>query len=151
MNIQLLSFKDLPYVSKIMQERWNVSAEWANEEAKRFLVADKNTAGFCIHNGDKTVGIELFDLYNKDVSRDYGPWLYLLWIDQEYRGHGLGIEITKKIMEHANKYGYKEIYLDTTDALGYHQKFGWRDVCVVNFEGKLDYIMKYDLSKSFPS
>lgn len=142
---------DIPYVSSIMQKRWGVSLEWANEEAKRFLIADKNTAGFCVHDNNKTVGVGLFDLHNDDVSKDYGPWLYLLWVDPEYRGHSIGIELTKKRMEHAKKYGYNEIYLDTTDALEYHKKLGWKEVCVVDYEGEVDHIMKYDLSKDFPT
>lgn len=150
-KVKPLSPKDLPYVSSIMQKRWGVSSEWADKEAQRFLVSDKNTAGFCVHDNDKTIGVGLFDLHNDDVSKDYGPWLYLLWVDPEYRGHNLGIELTKKRMEHARKYGYSEIYLDTTDALAYHKKLGWKEVCVVDYEGEVDHIMKYDLSKDFPT
>jgi len=150
MEIKPLSPEDLPYISTIIQKRWCVSSKWANKEARRFLVSDKNTAGFCVHDNDKTIGFGLFDLHNEDVSKDYGPWLYLLWVDPEYRGHNLGIEITKKRMGHARKYGYTEIYLDTKDALEYHKKLGWKEVCVVDYKGEVDHIMKYDLSKDFP-
>ncbi|MEN9338525.1 MAG: hypothetical protein RI945_250 [Candidatus Parcubacteria bacterium] len=150
-KIQPISLEDISYVSDIMQKRWNVSEEWADEEAKRFLENDKYTAGFCVYVENTIAGVGLFDLHNEDVSKDYGPWLYLLWIDPEYRGHKLGIELTKKRMDHARKYGYTEVYLDTTDALEYHKKLGWEDVCIVDYEGEVDHIMKYDLLKSFPN
>jgi GNAT superfamily N-acetyltransferase len=150
MEIKPLSIEDLPYVSSIMQTRWGVDSKWADKEAKRFLVADKNTAGFCVHDNKKTIGVGLFDLHNDDVSKDYGPWLYLLWVDPKYRGHNLGVELTKKRMEHARKHGYTEVYLDTTDALEYHKKLGWEYVCTVNYEGEVDRIMKSDLTKDFP-
>lgn len=151
MEVKPLFLEDVPYVSSIMQKRWNVSSDWADEEVKRFLVSDKNTAGFCVHVENAVIGVGLFDLHNDDVSKDYGPWLYLLWVDPKYRGHNLGIELTKKRMDHARTYGYTEVYLDTTDALEYHKKLGWEDVCIVDYEGEVDHVMKYDLSKKFPN
>lgn len=145
-----ISINDIEYVANIMQKRWETSIEWARKETKKYLANDATCAGFCVFCKEKIVGVGLFSLKNDDVSTDYGPWLYLLWIDKKYRGNDLGIELTKKRMEHARKHGYKEIYLDTTDAVDYHHKLGWEDVCVVNYEGEIDYIMRFDLSKEFP-
>lgn len=149
-QIQPIGLADLVYVSSIMQKRWDVSAEWADREARRFLIADADTAGFCVHHEDTIIGVGLFDRHNDDVSVKYGPWLYLLWVEPEYRGHNLGIELTKKRMEHARNHGYTEIYLDTTETAPYHRVLGWEDVTVVQYEGEPDLIMKYDLSKEFP-
>lgn len=149
-DLNTITENDIGYISAIMQNRWNVSKEWADREAERFLIADENTAGFCVHDKDKIIGVGLFDLHNDDVSKEYGPWLYLLWVEPEYRGHSLGIELTQKRMEHARKYGYKEVYLDTTDAFEYHKNLGWQEVTTIDYEGEFDHIMKYDLSKSFP-
>lgn len=149
-TIDPIGSRDLEYVSTIMQQRWDVSKEWADTEVRRFLAQNEEAAGFCVHHDNMTVGVGLFDRHNDDVSTKYGPWLYLLWIDKEYRGHNLGIELTKRRMEHARNHGYTKIYLDTTDALNYHKRLGWEDVCVVDYKGEVDHIMKYDLSKDFP-
>ena len=151
MDIKPIAENDLEYVSMIMQDRWNVSKEWADTEIKTYLVQDKLAAGFCVHDNGKTVGVGLFSLENEDVSTEYGPWVYLLWVEPEYRGNNLGIELTRKRMDHAKKFGYKEIYLDTVDAYEYHKSLGWEDVCTVNYKGELDYIMKFDLTKDFPA
>ncbi len=63
---------------------------------------------------------------------------------------GLGIKLTKKGMEHARKYGYKTIYLDTTDALPYHLKLEWKVICIIDYLEEPDIIMAYDLSGPFP-
>lgn len=149
-DIQPVSSEDLNYLSKIMQQRWSVSSEWADAEAKKYLSQDANAAGFCVHYKGKTIGIGLFDFKNDDVSTLYGPWLYLLWVDPEFRGHDLGIELTKRRMEHARSHGYMEVYLDTADAPKYHRNLGWEDVCMVQYKGEDDWIMRYDLSKDFP-
>lgn len=149
-DILPIATKDLDYVSKVIQMRWHTSPEWAIEEAKKHLAHDALTTGFCVHYKNDPVGVGLFNLKNDEVTTDYGPWLYLLWIDPEYRGNDLGIELTRERMKHARKHGYAEIYLDTSDARPYHRKLGWEDITTVLYEGAPVKIMKYDLSKDFP-
>lgn len=149
-DIQPLSEKDIPYVSRIMQMRWDVSPEWAQKEIEKFLIPTKERVVFCVHHEGNTVGVGLFDIHMDDVSLDYGPWLSLLWVDPEYRGHDLGIALTQKRMDHARKYGHKEVYIDTMDAEQYHLANGWEKVADILYKGEPDVILKYDLSKEFP-
>ncbi|MES2225115.1 MAG: GNAT family N-acetyltransferase [Patescibacteria group bacterium] len=142
---------DSEYVAAVMQQRWNVSRDYALDDTQYYLKNDKDYAGFCAHYGEKTVGIGLFSIDNEAVSKKYGPWVYLLWVESEYRGHDLGIELTKKRMEHARAQGYEMLYLDTVLAAEYHRRLGWEEVETVENGGVAKIIMKYDLSKSFPS
>ncbi len=146
-TLEPLREQDMDYVSSIMQERWGLSASEATIEARKYLVHNENTAGFCIHTEDRAVGVGLFDRSNNEISKRHGPWLLLLWVDPNYRGHDLGIKLTKACMNHARKYGYKEVFIDTNDALDYHLKFGWEKVSPVEWHGKPGWILRFDLSK----
>lgn len=148
--IQPASKADIAYIATIMHMRWNVSMKWARKETKRHLAQDAQCAGFTVYHRGNVIGVALFSLTNEDVSTDYGPWLYLLWIEPAYRGNDIGIELTKARMEHARNHGYERVYLDTTDAKPYHATLGWEEVCTIMYEGEEDTIMQYDLSKEFP-
>ncbi len=150
-DTQPIAERDIEYVAHIMSKRWGTSLEWSRKETALYLAQDAISAGFCIHHEGNTVGVGLFSLHNEDVSTEYGPWLYLLWVDPEYRGYDLGILLTQKRMEHARKMGYKEIYLDTVDAAPYHKALGWEEVGTVRWEDNPILIMKWDLAKEFPN
>lgn len=148
-KINPITLADVEYVASIMHNRWEIPYENAVEGTMRYLAMDKEFAGFCIHIEGRTVGVGLFGLHNDDVSTEYGPWLYLLWVEPEFRGNNLGIEITKKRMEYARKLGYKEVYLDTDDAIMYHKMLGWEEVSTRIYKGSPVTIMRWDLEKEF--
>ncbi len=149
-KIQKLTKKYLPYFSKIMQKRWDLKKEEADNEARKYLAHDGKMAGWVVLFNEEPVGTALFDIDNKDVTDKYSPWLSLLWIEPEHRGKSLGITLTRKRMDYARKQGYKVVYLDTVDAREYHKKQGWEEVEEIDYHGEKDNIMKWDLSKTFP-
>lgn len=150
-TIDLISEKDLPYVARIIHDRWGYDYDQALIEASAYLANDERFSGFCVHaDTHETVGVGLFSCDNDDVSQKYSPWLYLLWVDPPYRGNGLGIRITKKRMDHARLHGYKKIYIDTYDATAYHRNLGWEEVETIIFKGRQTTIMEWDLSEPFP-
>ena len=150
-TINPISEQDVPYITKIMQNRWEYPHEKALEEVRAHLVQNKEMGGFCVHNEHREpVGVGLFSIYNEDVSTKYSPWMYLLWIEPEYRGNDLGILLTQKRMDYARSHGYREVYIDTVDAIPYHHTLGWKDIEIVSRNGEKITIMRWDLSESFP-
>lgn len=149
-SIRPMAADDAPFVSGIMQRRWKVPGSWSDRESARFLAGDRTAAGFVARADGRTVGVGLFDIRNDDVSEKYGPWFYLLWVEPEYRGHSIGIGLTRARMDHARKFGYEKVFLDTSDAPEYHLAMGWKPVETVMFEGKETLIMSYDLKDPFP-
>ena len=133
-----------------MQKRWDLDKNVADFDAKKYLMSNKEKAGWIILNNKTPIGCGLFDYYNSDVSEKHHPWLLLLWIEPNHRGHKLGIQLTKKRMSYAKRHGYKIVYLDTTEAEKYHEKLGWKKIDEINYHGEKDIIMKFNLSKKFP-
>jgi predicted N-acetyltransferase YhbS len=149
-TIEPIAKRDIEAVARIMSSRWQEPIDWCREETQKYLAQNEISAGFCVHSDGRVVGTGLFSLHNEDVSTSYGPWLYLLWVEPEFRGYSIGIELTRKRMEHARKFEYMEIYLDTMDAAPYHQALGWEDVCTVGRKGENLLVMRWNLLKEFP-
>lgn len=151
LKIRRITKRDLGYISRVMQKRWDLKREEAEVEARRYLTHGKKHACWVVVDGDKPVGTGLFDYTNKDVTDKYHPWLSLLWLEPKYRGHSIGVRMTRIRMEYARKWGYRYVYLDTTEAMPYHLKRGWRKIDKASWHGEADNIMMYDLRKRFPS
>lgn len=142
--------KHLKYIYGIMQKRWGLSKSDAHDESSKYVVNNKDNVAWVVVFRDKPVGMGIYDHKNEDVSKKYSPWIFLLWVEPKHRGQGIGIKLTKKIMNHAKKLGHKVIYLDTIDALQYHLKLGWEKIEDANYHGEKTIIMKYELNKRFP-
>lgn len=119
------------YVWNLIHKRWDVSLDTALTFTNNYLIRKNNAACFVACDGNKPVGMGVFQLDN-DLDIDYSPWLMGLYVETEYRGRGLGYRITKKRFRWAKRLGYDLIYLDTEKAEKYHEKFGWKrtgDIC----------------------
>jgi GNAT superfamily N-acetyltransferase len=62
------------------------------------------------------------------VISDLATFGYLadVFIDQAYRGHGLGIWLMETIMAHPGLQGFRNWQLATRDAHGLYEKFGFK-------------------------
>lgn len=150
-KIQPIHEEDFEYVSLVMQKRWGLSPLEAEKETRRYLADDEIAAGFCAHCDGRTVGVGLFDRFNTEISKEYSPWLLLLWVEPEFRGNDIGIMLTQARMNHARRHGYNEVFIDTNDALDYHLKLGWEKVIPALWNSEPVWILRFDLSKSFPA
>ena len=62
---------------------------------------------------------------NDFISRmDLWPWLAALYVEEEFRGRGLGGEILRHARAHAARLGFDHVYL-ATDHIGYYEKYGF--------------------------
>lgn len=60
--------------------------------------------------------------------RNYTPWLAALYVDQDYRGHGIAKKLISFAQNTAKRLKYKKLYLRTEHASGYYKKLGWQFV-----------------------
>ena len=60
-----LTEKYLYYVSKIMQERWDLKKDVADLEARKYLANNEKQAGWIALHKSVPIGVGLFDIENK--------------------------------------------------------------------------------------
>lgn len=94
-------------------------AYWAKGRPReRTQDAMKNSLVFGLYQGEKQIGIAR-------VVTDFSIVAYLcdVFIDDEYRGHGLGKWLVQSILEHPDLKHIRRWLLATDDAHGLYQQF----------------------------
>lgn len=84
---------------------------------------------FVLADGDEIVaGCGL--ITNDFISRmDLSPWLAALYVEEKYRGRGLGGRLVLHTMEKVTRLGLDSLYL-CTDHVGYYEQFGFEAIAV---------------------
>lgn len=132
------------YVFNCIKDRWNLSNRSATKYINDYL-HEVNCKCFVALVKNMPVGMGVFAV-NNDVGVDVSPWVMGLWVDPEYRGHGIGSKITKARFKYAKELGYNRMYLDTQSAKDYHLKFGWIDTGIIGrYQGEPSIIMIHGL------
>lgn len=72
-----------------------------------------------------TVGIWRSDLLSR---QDLFPWFSALYVREDYRCKGIGIQLQEYALKYCKKQGFKEVYL-YTDIENYYEKTGWEFIC----------------------
>ncbi len=80
-----------------------------------------NSLVFGLYDGDKQIGLAR-------VVTDYATfaWLCDVFIDDSYRGKGLGKWLMETILSHPDLQGLRRWLLATRDAHGLYSQFGWK-------------------------
>lgn len=89
------------------------------------LSTDKIPLILIAFTGEKcigTVGIVENDLEKRP---DLTPWIAWVYIDKEYRGHGIARLLVEAAIKKAKALSLKIIYLHTETAHGLYEKIGW--------------------------
>jgi len=141
--------KDIPYLSNLIQIRWDYSKEDADKEIENFIPTKTSERIFCLRTETEKdpIGTGMFSLTWNKVP-NYSPWFFLLWVEPKYRGNKLGEKLTKVRLDYVKSLGFEKVYLDTTDAFSYHKKHGWNQIDVAKYNGENNIIMEYDLNKN---
>ena len=89
--------------------------------AERFPMIIKNSICFTVLHQDKQIGFAR-------VITDYTEFasLWDVFIDEPYRGKGIGKALMKYLLEHPYLKGIFRWFLMTEDAHGLYQKFGFK-------------------------
>ncbi len=99
-------------------------AYWAaGRPRERTERAFANSLVFGLYDGNKQIGLAR-------VVSDYAIFAYLcdVFINEDYRAHGLGKWLIETVMSHPDLQGLRRWTLATRDAHELYRQFGWNDM-----------------------
>ena len=99
-------------------------AYWANTRPReRTERAIQNSLVFGVYDGERQIGVAR-------VVTDYSIFAYLcdVFIDEDYRAHGLGKWLIQTIMGYPDLKEMRRWMLVTTDAHGLYKQFGFTSI-----------------------
>ncbi len=99
-------------------------AYWANTRPReRTERAIQNSLVFGVYDGERQIGVAR-------VVTDYSIFAYLcdVFIQEEYRLHGLGKWLIRTVMEHPDLKDMRRWVLVTNDAHGLYKQFGFTSI-----------------------
>ncbi|WP_017416057.1 GNAT family N-acetyltransferase [Clostridium tunisiense] len=97
---------------------------WATNRSKETIVKSiENSLCFSMFKGDKQIGFAR-------VITDYATFAYLcdVYIDEDYRGNGLGIWLLECILNYPDLLELRKWLLATKDAHELYRKFGFSEL-----------------------
>ncbi len=117
--IQLHQVEDVKrLIFSVCQEIWQVSEDeigrydaMSDIDDVRSHYFDNKGTFLVLTDDDRIVGSGAIRRLNDDICE-----LKRMWFLKEYRGRGLGMNMTRTLLEFARKTGYKLVRLDTVDA-----------------------------------
>lgn len=144
--LQIVEMKPeyVPYVKKVMIDRWEVTEKQTEPDIQRWL--NGTDGAYCLVGivDGNLIATAAFDPYS-DVDDTLTPWNTLLWVEPQFRGEGYGQKLTAIRLDRAKKMGYTTVYLDTENAKEYHAKFGWKTVKELVYRNETVTIMSMEL------
>jgi ribosomal protein S18 acetylase RimI-like enzyme len=143
-----------PYTNVLRKDVFDFTERCFSELGKRFEPIGRHSfyndiAGvfdvfYCALDGDKVIGTVAL----KKLG-DHTAELKALYLDKDYRGQGLGSQLTKTVIDEAKKIGYKSIVLDSMkqykEARKLYEKCGFIDCARYNDNIYADVFMKLEL------
>jgi|GEM_PF-1361489 len=73
-------------------------------------------------------------------------WLNALFVPEKFRKQGIGRELVRIAEEKAQSLGFKKLYLDTVQAVGFYEKLGgWQKIGTDLWLGQTTTIMMKDI------
>ncbi len=94
---------------------------WASDRPRHVIEASlENSLVFGVYDGDRQIGVAR-------VVTDFATsaWLCDVFIDEAYRGQGIGKWLIATILSHPGLQGLHRIMLATRDAQGLYRQFGF--------------------------
>ena len=97
---------------------------WASSRSKETIIRSiENSLCYSILDGEKQIGFAR-------IITDYAVLAYLcdVYIDESYRGQGLGKHLMKCVLAHPELQGIRKWLLVTNDAHGLYQQFDFKEL-----------------------
>ena len=144
----------VPYNDSYQQRVFDFTDKCFEELGKKFEpsgrhgfyknIDDNFVAFYCLLDQEKLIGtVALKKIDEKTVE------LKAMYLDQSYRGKGLGRKLMNKVIDEAKRLGYKSIVLDSMSqyksALKLYEKTGFKNTERYNDNLYADVFMRLDL------
>ena len=149
----------VPYSDKLKQSVFSFTDACFSELGKKFEPEGRHTfyndiensfiEFFClITNNDQVIGTVALKKLDDNIAE-----LKALYLDNMYRGQGLGKRLINAIIEEARTHGFKTIVLDSMkqykEARKLYEKCGFTDCARYNDNTYADVFMKLELKKEY--
>ncbi|NIM94615.1 MAG: GNAT family N-acetyltransferase [Anaerolineales bacterium] len=96
--------------------------------------------------GSELVGTASLIFHEMETHPQHEHWLASVYIQETYRGRGLGSQLIKITLEEAHKLGIPDLYLYTHSHENYYARLGWIPVERPQYHGREVVIMRNRLS-----
>lgn len=141
-RIKIIKIENYPQMiemaSQWFHQKWNIPIDAyleSMEESVRneiaipawYLAVD----GDCVIGG---LGVIENDFHDR---KDLTPNICAVYVEKEYRCHGLAGELLETACEDMKSYGIHDIYL-ITGHTGFYERYGWEFFCMVHCDGDVE-------------
>jgi GNAT superfamily N-acetyltransferase len=126
-------------------------AEWGDDWAK---VVEQATASntvptiFVALDGDQPMGCAMLIEYDMTTRLDLTPWLGGIFVHPAYRKRGVASALVRHAMDKAEQTGIPTWWLYTASSRQLYERFDWKYVETVQYEGESVTLMRYDFESS---
>ena len=141
-RVKIIKIKNNPQMIEVasqwFHQKWNIPIDAyleSMEESVRneiaipawYLAVD----GDCVIGG---LGVIENDFHDR---KDLTPNICAVYVEKEYRCHGLAGELLETACEDMKSYGIHDIYL-ITGHTGFYERYGWEFFCMVHCDGDVE-------------
>jgi N-acetylglutamate synthase-like GNAT family acetyltransferase len=120
-------------VNRVWNEWWKQrghSIEYATDRLHSCLNDELLPFALVAHTGRMFMGSALVIVSAAIVDRpQYTPWVAAVWVDPEYRNHGVGSSLVNSSVRCSSAADIKQIYLAATrERCCFYQRLGWTTI-----------------------
>jgi N-acetylglutamate synthase-like GNAT family acetyltransferase len=114
---------------------------------KAHLSRDRFPIALVAHDRKNVYGTAALRMHDLPGREDISPWLGGLFVEQSFRGRGIGAALCSVIEELSKReFNISTLYLFTLDKQGWYQKLGWSLVESCLWLGREGDIMSKEVS-----
>lgn len=121
--------------------------EWGNEWAtvvEQATSRDTVPTIFVALDGNKPMGCAMLIEHDMMSRRDLSPWLGGIFVHPAYRKCGVASALVQHAMDKARQTGISTWWLYTASSRQLYERFNWKYVDEVQYEGESVTLMRYD-------
>ena len=121
----------IPTLTKWFRHQWSdYFANWSDEDMMKDFLEDisRNSlpTRLVAFESNKLVGTIVLRESETETLSESQPELGGLYVEESYRGHGIGTELVRAGMKLAREQGYSTVSATTVKAAGILESLGWK-------------------------
>jgi len=95
--------------------------------------------------GETILGSASLIRHDMDTRMALSPWLASVYVASDYRRHGIGSALVRRIEHEARTLGYRTLYLFTPDMQRFYETLGWTRLESTVYRGYTQVVMTQHL------
>lgn len=100
---------------------------------------------------DTLLGSASLIAHDMDTRPSLTPWLASVYVAPEYRCHGIGSALVKRVCHEAGEIGFERVYLFTPDRERFYTRLGWTTIERTLYRGYRQVVMAFLLPSPSPA